>query len=133
VTTKKPIIFYDGVCGMCNSFVSLMLRADRKHIFLFAPLQGPTAQELLPPLSNDARQWSMIYLDERGIHDQSDASLEVYRRLGGAWWVLSLFRFIPRFIRTPVYRFVARNRYKFFGKRDACRVVPPEQQSRFLP
>ena len=129
----KPIIFFDGVCGMCNAFVDLALRIDRKHKFLFAPIQGTTARELLPPLSDDPTEWSMLYLDERGIHDQSDASLEVYRRLGGIWWLLSLARYIPGSIRNPLYRIIARNRYKWFGKKDTCRLPTPEERARFLP
>lgn len=130
---RQHIIFFDGVCGMCNGFVDLVLRIDRKHTFMFAPLQGDTARQLLPPLSDDAREWSMIYLDEAGIHDQSDASLEVYRRLGGIWWLLSLARYVPMFIRNPVYRIVARNRYRWFGKRDQCRLPTPAERMRFLP
>ena len=128
-----PIIFFDGVCGMCNRFVSLIARADRKIMFRFAALQGETARRLLPPLPEDARQWSMLYLDERGLHDQSDASLQVYRRLGGWWWPLGLLRFVPRWLRNPVYRVVARNRYRWFGRRDTCRVPSPEERARFLP
>lgn len=130
---EKPIIFFDGVCGMCNAFVNIVLRADRKGIFLFAPLQGTTARELLPPLDADPREWSMIYLDETAVHDQSDASLQVYRRLGGLWWLLSLARFVPRRVRNPVYRIIARNRYRWFGKRDVCRVPTPQERARFLP
>ncbi len=130
---QKPIIFFDGVCGMCNAFVNLILRIDRKQTFLFAPLQGSTARHLLPPLADDAREWSMIYVDEAGIHDQSDASLEVYRRLGGIWGLLGLARYVPRRIRNPVYRVIARNRYRWFGKRETCRVPTLEEQARFLP
>lgn len=130
---QKPVIFFDGVCGMCNAFVDLMLRADHKHIFLFAPLQGSTALATLPPLGNDAREWSMIYVDEAGVHNQSDASLEVYRRLGGIWGMLGLLRFVPRWLRNPVYRLIARNRYRWFGKKDACRIPSKEEQLRFLP
>ena len=130
---QKPIIFFDGVCAMCNTFVDLILRADKTQTFLFAPLQGATARAMLPPLSDDAREWSMVYVDERGVHEQSDASLEVYRRLGGLWRVLSLARFIPRFVRNPVYRLLARNRYRWFGKRDSCRVPTPDERARFLP
>lgn len=130
---EKPIIFFDGVCGMCNAFVNLALRIDRKEQFLYAPLQGSTARELLPPLPPDPRDWSMIYLDENGTHDQSDASLEVYRRLGGIWWFLSLGRFVPRFIRNPIYRLIAHNRYKIFGEKDICRIPTPEERKRFLP
>lgn len=129
----KPIIFFDGVCGMCNAFVDLALRVDRDKKFLFAPLQGTTARELLPPLSEDPREWSMLYMDEQGVHDQSDASLQVYRRLGGIWWLLSLARHIPRAIRNPAYRVIARNRYRWFGRKDQCRIPGPEERARFLP
>jgi len=75
----------------------------------------------------------MVYVDEAGIHDQSDASLEVYRRLGGAWKLVSLLRHIPRWLRNPVYRVIAHNRYRWFGKRTACRLPTPEERARFLP
>src|SRR2546428_1914759 len=81
---EHHIIFFDGVCAMCNRFVDLILRADGREVLRFAPLQGETARALLPPLGGDPREWSMVYLDERGIHDQADASLEVYRRLAGS-------------------------------------------------
>ncbi|MGP0062747.1 MAG: thiol-disulfide oxidoreductase DCC family protein [Isosphaeraceae bacterium] len=128
----KPVVFFDDGCIMCNGFVNLLLRVDRRHQFLFAPLRGETAGKLLPPLPDDPTKWSMVYLDEAGIHDQSDASLEVYRRLGGLWWWLSLARFVPRGIRNPVYRVIARNRYRWFGKRETCRVLLPEERSLFL-
>jgi predicted DCC family thiol-disulfide oxidoreductase YuxK len=102
-------------------------------VFYFAPLKGTTAQELLSPLESDPGQWSMIYFDENGMHDQSDASLEVYRRLGLPWSVLSLLRWIPRSIRNPMYRVLARNRYRWFGKRDACAIPSPGAAARFLP
>ena len=130
---EKPIIFFDGVCAMCNSFVNFALRIDRREQFLFAPLQGSTARELLPLLSDDPTEWSMIYLDERGIHDQLDASLQVYRRLGGLWTVLSLLRFVPRPIRNGAYRVIARNRYRWFGRREACRLPSVAERQRFLP
>jgi predicted DCC family thiol-disulfide oxidoreductase YuxK len=130
---EHPIIFFDGVCTMCNWFVSRVVRADRKGVFRIAPLQGATARRLLPPLAADPRQWSMLYLDEHGLHDQSDASLQVYRRLGGWAWPLSLLRFVPRWLRNPVYRVVARNRYRWFGRSAACRLPTAEEQARFLP
>jgi predicted DCC family thiol-disulfide oxidoreductase YuxK len=128
----KPIIFYDDVCVMCNGFVNFMLSIDRRQQFLFAPLGGETSRKILPPLPEDPGDWSMIYVDEAGIHDQSDASLEVYRRLGGIWWLFSLARFVPRSIRNPAYRVLARNRYRWFGKRDTCRLPTAEEKARFL-
>jgi predicted DCC family thiol-disulfide oxidoreductase YuxK len=128
-----PIIFFDGVCGMCNRFVDLIVRVDRKGIFRLAPLQGRTARELLPPLDDEPERWSMLYLDEAGLHDQSDASLEVYRRLGGPWRLPALLRFVPRAIRNPMYRVIARNRYRWFGRREACRIPTEQERARFLP
>jgi predicted DCC family thiol-disulfide oxidoreductase YuxK len=130
---EHPVVFFDGVCAMCNRFVDLVLRADREHVLRFAPLQGETARALLPTLPADPGRWSMLYLDERGLHDGSDASLEVYRRLGGGWWLLSLARFVPRWIRDPVYRTIARNRYRWFGRRGTCRLPAPEETRWFLP
>ncbi|MCZ6623853.1 MAG: DCC1-like thiol-disulfide oxidoreductase family protein [Deltaproteobacteria bacterium] len=130
---EHPIIFFDGVCGMCNRFVDVVMRADKDSIFRFAPLQGETARELLPPLTEDPREWSLIYLDERGIHEQSDASLEVYRRLGGPWWLLSLGRLVPRLIRNQAYRWIASNRYRWFGRRDSCRLPTEEEKGLFFP
>jgi len=130
---SKPIIFFDGVCGMCNTFVDVVLRLDKKGQFLFAPLQGDTAKSIVPPLSDNPLEWSLIYLDEKGLHDQSDASLAIYRRMGGLWSVLALARFVPVSIRTPIYRMIARNRYRWFGKKSACRIPTAEERSRFLP
>lgn len=130
---EKPIIFFDGVCGMCNATVDFLLKIDKKKQFVFAPLQGETAKAMLPPLSEDPKEWSMIYVDERGIHDESDASLQVYRRLGGFWALPALLRFFPRWLRTPVYRIIARNRYRWFGKKETCRIPTPQERERFLP
>lgn len=130
---RQPIIFFDGVCGVCNTFVNMVLRADRKGVFLFAPLQGTTARKLLPPRSPDPRDWSLILLDENGIHDQLDASMQIYRRLGGLWTVLSWLRFLPRFITTPCYRLFARHRYRVGGRHPTCRVPAPQERERFLP
>jgi predicted DCC family thiol-disulfide oxidoreductase YuxK len=128
-----PIIFFDGVCGLCNRSVDVLLRADERGVFRFAPLQGETARELLPPQNDDPQAWSMVYLDERGVHDQSDAMLEICRRLGGWWSAYGWLRFVPRVIRDLVYRLIARNRYRWFGKKEACRLPTPAERARFLP
>ena len=132
VKIEKPIIFFDGVCGMCNTFVTLILRADKSGKFLFAPLQGTTAKEMLPPQGDDPREWSMLYLDEAGLHDQSDASLEVYRRLGGLWSVLSLARFVPRLAHAGL----SNDRPQplpMVWQTETCRIPTEEERSRFLP
>jgi len=129
----RPIIFFDGVCGLCNAVVDRLLRLDRKQVFLFAPLQGETAQRLLPPLDEDWRQWSILLLDEKGLHDKSDAALGICRKLGGVWSVVALLRFVPRFLRDPVYRVIARSRYRWFGKKEVCRIPTVGERARFLP
>ena len=132
IRSEPPIIFFDGVCGMCNRFVNIVIKADKKQVFRYAPLQGETAKAMLPPLGDDPREWSMLYVDERGMYDQSDASLEVYRRLGGFWRVLSWAQIVPSYLRTPVYRFIARHRYKVMGKKDVCRIPSEEERALFL-
>ena len=88
---------------------------------------------MLPTLPADPHEWAMVYLDERGVHDQSDAFLQVYRSLGGPWRILSLARCVPRPIRNCVYGVIARNRYRWFGRSSACRVPHPHERDRFLP
>ncbi len=130
---KHPIIFFDGVCDLCNRAVDSIVKADRNRIFRFSPLQGETARALLPPFSETPESWSMIYMDENGLYDQSDATVEICRRLGGFWGLLGLIRAVPRFIRHPIYRFIARNRYRWFGKKDTCRIPTHQERARFLP
>ncbi len=131
--TEHPIVFFDGVCGLCNGVVDRMLRADHDGVLRFAPLQGETARALLPPQDGDPLRWTLVYLDEKGVHANSDASLEAARRLGGTWWLLSWLRIIPRGLRDAAYRVVVRNRYRWFGKWETCRVPTPQERARFLP
>ena len=128
-----PILFYDGECGLCDRFVSRVLRADRRGVLRFAPLQGETARRRLPPLPPDRRDWSVAYLDEEGIHRRSDAVLRILRRLGGPWAVLSLARFVPRPVRDAVYRHVARRRDAAPRAGTACRTPSAAERARFLP
>lgn len=127
------IIFFDGECLLCNGFVDLMLAIDRVGIFAMAPLQGQTAQALLPPLPKAAEDWSMYYLEHGTLYSQSDAALAVMARLGGLWSILSWGRIIPRPLRNRLYRLIARNRYRWFGRRATCRMPNPQEQARFLP
>jgi predicted DCC family thiol-disulfide oxidoreductase YuxK len=128
-----PIIFFDGVCALCSGSVDLILRADRKREFFFAPLQGETAKVRLPALPQDTSRWSMVLLDETGTHRESDAVLEICRRLGGAWRIVTLARHLPRPLPDRAYRLIARNRYRIFGRRFSCRVPTAEERARFLP
>ena len=129
----KPIVFFDGECVMCNQFVDILLNIDRQGSVMIAPLQGTTAAKLLPPLPNNREEWSIFYIDRGEIFEQSDAFLNICRRLGGIWSILNLFKIIPRSIRNVIYRIIARNRYRLFGRRSTCRLPNEQEKSRFLP
>lgn len=129
----KPIIFFDGVCNLCNASVQFVIRHDRNAVFVFAPLQGKTAKNILPPekISASDLQSFILHLDGK-IFTQSTAALKVARRLDG--WPRMLYGFIivPAFIRNAVYRMIAKNRYRWFGKKDACMLPTPSIKARFL-
>ncbi len=128
-----PIVFFDGVCNLCNGFVDFLLSIDPDGDIMFASLQGDTAENLLDGLPDDESRWSVVYLDEEGRYVESEATLRILQRIGGCWTLLGMLRWIPRFIRDPLYRLIARYRYSMFGKRDRCRVPTPDEEERFLP
>lgn len=127
-----PIVFFDGECVMCNTFLDLMMAIDQPITLKVAPLQGKTAQQYLPPLASDPEDWSIYLLDETGLYSQSDAVIRIAQRLGGVWALAAAAGIFPKMIRDGIYRAIAQNRYRMFGKRD-CRLPSPEEQARFLP
>jgi predicted DCC family thiol-disulfide oxidoreductase YuxK len=132
IAGKNPIVYFDGVCNLCNRAVALLLRWDRKRILRFASLQGETARERIGESDGAPETWSMLYEDEAGLHDRSTAALRIVNRLGWPYMIAALGLLVPRPVRDAVYRVVARNRYRWFGKRDTCRIPTPEERSVFL-
>jgi predicted DCC family thiol-disulfide oxidoreductase YuxK len=128
-----PIVFFDGVCGLCNRSVDWLLTRDRRAVLRFAPLQGETARRMLGPLDDDPERWSMVLVDSTGQYWSSDAAIRIARHLGGRWAVIGYLLVIPRGLRDAVYGWVARNRYRLFGRRESCRLPSPAERSRFLP
>jgi predicted DCC family thiol-disulfide oxidoreductase YuxK len=128
-----PIVFFDGVCGLCNRFVDFLLPRDRKHVFLLAPLQGETARARLS--AEDVENVStIVLLDEVGTHRRSKAVVRILCRLGWGWKVAGfLLAMIPRPLRDLGYKLVARYRYVWFGKKETCRMPTPDERARFLP
>lgn len=131
--TDQPVVFFDGECVMCNGFVDILLRVDPAGKIKIAPLQGETARQSLPPLPTDREAWSIYYQDGIRLHDQSDAFIQICKRLGGVWSTLSVIGLIPRPIRDSIYRLIARNRYRLLGRRATCRMPSESDQNRFLP
>lgn len=130
---QQPIVFFDGECVMCNSFVDILLKIDPVGTILIAPLQGQTAKKYLPPLPIDREAWSIYYQDKHDLYDQSDAFIQVCKRLGGIWSAFAVISLIPRPIRDRIYRLIARNRYQLFGRQSTCRMPSESELERFLP
>ena len=127
-----PIIFFDGLCGLCNRSVNLLLRWDTKGVLRFSPLQGTTAQAMLPAEQVSDLD-SLVLKDAKGIHRRSDAALLALEHLGGGWRGIGILRAMPRGLRDAVYGQVARHRYQWFGKRATCRLPTMTERERFLP
>jgi|SRR6185503_4161635 len=131
--SSHPVIFFDGVCGLCNGFVDWVMRRDKKMIFRFSPIQGTAAQHHISHLPPQTEDWSIVYVDDKGSYQHSTAVLKILCRLGGGWKLMGIFFIFPPFIRDGVYRFIAKRRYRWFGKRDVCRLPTQQEKDRFLP
>lgn len=134
-----PIILYDGVCGLCNSLVQFLLKRDKRGRLRFASLQSDFAEKVLRRHGFDAKDLDTVHVvenyDQPGerVLQRSDAILRAGRELGGFWSASSsAARIVPRPLRDLVYRFVATNRYRVFGKYDTCMLPDPNQRSKFL-
>lgn len=128
-----PLVLFDGVCNLCNASVLYVIDRDPAARFRFAPLQGETARALLggdAPV--DADPSSIVLLEDGRRHDRSTAALRIARRLRGPVALLWAAMLVPRPIRDAVYGWVARNRYRWFGRTESCRIPTPELRSRFL-
>ena len=131
----RPLLLFDGVCTLCDGAVRFVIRHDRAERFRFAPLQSAAARPYLDAAGLDAGTLaSLVLIDEDGRpHVGSDAALGVGRRLDPPWPALAaLGRAVPRPVREAAYRLVAENRYRVFGRRDACRLPTPAERARFL-
>ena len=127
----KQILFFDGVCNICNGFVDFIIVRDKKQLFMFAPLQGEAAKRSLPAsLLEDLN--TVVLWNQGEAFKKSDAALCVLSQLGGAWALMKIFWVVPKFLRDMVYDLVAKNRYQLFGKRETCRLPTPEERARFL-
>ncbi|RAJ79220.1 putative DCC family thiol-disulfide oxidoreductase YuxK [Chitinophaga dinghuensis] len=130
---NKGIILFDGVCNFCNASVNFVIRHDRQGYFRFAPLQSEIATELSRQYGFDTNALSSFILVENGkVYTKSTAALRVAGKLNFPVRLLSLLMIVPAFIRNGVYSWIARRRYRWFGRKDACMVPTPEVRSRFM-
>lgn len=130
---QKPVIFFDGVCNLCNKSVQFVIARDKKDIFRFAALQSPLAEKLFAnqPYLLQAPA-SVLLVQDGKLYVESTAALKIARQLGGIWGVLYWLIVIPPFLRDLLYRFIATRRYKWFGKLDSCMVPEQEWKYKFI-
>lgn len=131
--SSRRIVFFDGVCNLCNGTVDFLVSRDRKHQLRYASLQSEIGQRMLTVFGLPTTEFgSFIFLDQGRLHMRSAGAIRVAMRLGGLWTLMGVFLVVPPVLRDAVYDWVARNRYRWFGKRDTCRLPTPEERILFL-
>jgi len=130
---QHPVILFDGVCNLCNSSVQKVIKHDPERKFRYASLQGKLGQEVLQHFHLPATQFNSFLLLQNGkLFTKSTAALKVMKQMSGGWkWLYYPLMIIPPFIRNFFYDIIARNRYKWFGKQEACWLPTPELKALF--
>lgn len=132
-TLNKKTILFDGVCNLCNGSVVFIIKRDKKDLFRFAAIQSDEGQELIKKHKIDTSKVdSILLIDGERYFSKSTAALKIARHLSGGYPLLYGFMILPRFFRNWVYDIIARNRYKWFGKKESCMIPTPELKSKFL-
>ena len=130
---KHKIILFDGVCNLCNASVNFVIKRDKNDIFRFAALQSVFGKELALKFSIDPNETdSIILIDVDKCYVKSTAALHIAKSLSGGYPLLFGFMIVPNFIRNWIYDFVAKNRYKWYGKKESCMIPTPELEGKFL-
>ena len=129
----KAIIFFDGVCNLCNSSVQFIIKHDKKHRFVFAALQSDVARDILLHYPTKiTKKDSILLLQDNQLYSESSAALRILKQFSPFWYVFQIFWIVPKFIRDSIYRFIAKNRYSWFGKRSSCMVPTKDILKKFL-
>lgn len=130
----KQLILFDGVCNLCNNTVQYIIKHDKKDMFMFAALQSDIGKQLFDKFNFDTSKIDsiLLYSNDTDLFSKSTAALKIAKNLKFPINLWSIFLVIPAFIRNSVYDYVAKNRYKWFGKRDNCMISTPEFKSKFL-
>lgn len=132
-TPSQDTVYFDGVCNLCNAGVQFIIDRDRKRRFRFASLQSEYAKERLTLFGLQPEKLNSIILEREGrFYTESTAALHIARDLGMPWASAVLLLAIPRGARDWIYRLIAKNRYRWFGRKDQCRIPSPETRDRFL-
>lgn len=128
----QPILFFDGVCNLCNGVVAFLIKQDTKGVLKFASLQSEAAQRRLQPHGELKKLDSVVLLEDGQVFQKSIAVLKVLKRLPWYWQWAQVFWIVPMSVRDVVYDWIAKNRYRWFGRQEQCMVPTPELKNRFL-
>ena len=131
---EYKIILFDGVCNLCNNAVNFVIKRDKKSVFRFASLQSDIGQKLTNERGIDTTKVDSIILIDPGTawYEKSTAALQIAKQLSGMFPLLSVFLIFPKSFRDWVYDIIAKNRYKWFGKKDQCVIPTPELKALFI-
>lgn len=129
----EKIIYFDGICNLCNWSVRFVIKHDKENLFLFAPLQSKYAADHLKHSNGQYIKLKfIIYQDHHIFYTKSDAVLKILKDIGGVWKLFYVLKIIPGPLRDWLYDLIARNRYQWFGKKDNCSIPSPENKDRFM-
>jgi predicted DCC family thiol-disulfide oxidoreductase YuxK len=132
-TVYQPLILFDGVCNLCNSSVQFVIKRDKHHKFKFASLQSDVAKQILLQFhQNNSDLNSIILIGNNKLYEKSSAILRIFKILGGIYSVLYVFIIVPKPIRDWIYNYIAKNRYKWYGKKDSCMIPTKELKNKFI-
>ncbi|MFH6996500.1 thiol-disulfide oxidoreductase DCC family protein [Flavobacterium sp. FlaQc-57] len=131
---NKKIILFDGVCNLCNSAVQFIIKNDKKDIYRFAALQSDLGKEICNYIGIDQNKIDSIILYNPGVayYYKSSAVLEISKDLGGIYSLLTIFKILPEKLRNYTYDYIAKNRYKWYGKKESCMITTPELKAKFI-
>ena len=129
---NKKIIFYDGLCAMCNRFIRILITLDKKEKFLLAPLQGKNGEILKEKFSKELKGIDSVIFYNKKVYTKSSAVINILSELGGIYKLAYIFNIIPSFISDSIYDYIARNRFQWFGRLDKCPMPEKKNISRFL-
>ena len=130
---NQQIIIFDGICNFCNGSVNFIIKRDHQNVFVFTPMQSKGAEELLERHQfEDFGFDTFVLIKDDVCYYRTDAALEIIKDLSGYWYLLKIFKLLPRSFRDFFYKFLARHRYQLFGKKPQCMIPTPEVKSKFL-
>lgn len=130
---NKAIILFDGVCNLCNASVQFVLKHDKNHHFVFAALQSDVARDILLHYPEKITEKdSILLIQEHKIYSESTAALLIAKRFTGFWKIFQVFWIVPKSIRDYAYKFIAKHRYRWFGKKEQCMIPRKGLENRFL-